>query len=785
VLPSAPSALPGSPIRPSRNSRRRAAVLIAVHVVFIAHLVHWSLAGQTLSPVEPSEAMETIRAGRVNAGALFFAAALAATLVLGRFFCGWGCHLVALQDLCGWFLKRIGLRPRPFRSRLLVFVPLLAALYMFVWPAVHRWWVGAARPPWTNHVTKAEFWETFPGPVIAVLTLAVCGFAIVYFLGNKGFCTYACPYGGFFGVLDRLAVGRIRVTDACNQCGHCSAVCTSNVRVAEEVKLYRMVVDPGCMKCMDCVSVCPNDALYFGFGRPELLAPKPPAARKAVRFDGSWTEEAGMAVVFAASVLVWRGLYGQVPFLFSLGLAAITTFIALKAWHLLRRRDLSMHHLQLKRGGTIRPAGRAFLFGAAALGLFFVHSAFIQAAQWRGTQFFERTAPAVGDWPLATSLRPLPTQSERSAAAAAGRWLARAERFGLFRSPAVDEMQTWLDLLHDGGAAAADRLARLTTGYPKNSGWRESYAACLLFLGRDREAEQAARAALDRAPHSAAARGTLGMIRFRRGEFAAAADAFAAALERAHHRDEHGEIVPLSPVFVSYRAEACRRAGRFDDAFAAESQAPVRPDAMMAEWDRSLRLDPKSAWKRRARAAARVRSAALVHPAQAARLLQIAAEELLAVTEADADDFLAWMHLALARAGLGDLDGALAALVRAQTIAPDSWTVPDQRAVTLTMARRYDAALAEARLAAERNPRSADVRARLGAVILARGDVAGAVETYREAVRLAPDNEEYRLRLAYLLHETGRSAEAAALLAELSRSPDLRVRQSAAEMAGR
>ena len=35
-----------------------------------------------------------------------------------------------------------------------------------------------------------------------------------------------------------------------------------------------MVVDPGCMKCMDCVSVCPNDALYFGFGKPTLMAPK-------------------------------------------------------------------------------------------------------------------------------------------------------------------------------------------------------------------------------------------------------------------------------------------------------------------------------------------------------------------------------------------------------------------------------------------------------------------------------------------------------------------------------
>ena len=128
----------------------------------------------------------------------------------------------------------------------------------------------------------------------------------VYFLGAKGFCTYACPYGGFFGVADKLAPGRIRVTDACNECGHCTAVCTSNVIVHREVKEFGMVVDPGCMKCMDCVSVCPNDALYFGFGRPSIgISTK----KVAKNFSLTWPEELGAAAVFFLSFMaVWGRL---------------------------------------------------------------------------------------------------------------------------------------------------------------------------------------------------------------------------------------------------------------------------------------------------------------------------------------------------------------------------------------------------------------------------------------------------------------------------------------------
>ena len=86
------------------------------------------IAGRTLSPVEPSEAMYTLNDGQVNAGFIFFALAIASTLLLGRFVCGWGCHLVAYQDLSAWLLKRVGIKPKAFRSRILVFAPLALAL---------------------------------------------------------------------------------------------------------------------------------------------------------------------------------------------------------------------------------------------------------------------------------------------------------------------------------------------------------------------------------------------------------------------------------------------------------------------------------------------------------------------------------------------------------------------------------------------------------------------------------------------------------------------------------
>ena len=344
----------------------------------IGHVVQWLLMGSTLAPIEPSESIQTVREGVITVGAIFFLLAIGSTAVLGRFFCGWGCHVILLQDWCGRLLARIGLRPKPFRARLLRWVPLGLALYMFAWPVAHRFlvapWTGGAAPwpGWSWEVTTDHFWETFPGLLMAVPFLLVCGFLTVYLLGMKGYCTYACPYGGVFAPADLVAPVRIRVTDACEHCGHCTAACTSNVRVHEEVAAFGMVVDPGCMKCLDCVDACPNDALHVGFGRPAIAVTAEERASAidsgAVRprHDLSWSEEIAVLVIGIGFLLAIRGLY-SLPLLFAGGVAVCGTWTVWKAWRTLRDRDVSFHRVALRRGGRFRPAGVAFIVIAAGV----------------------------------------------------------------------------------------------------------------------------------------------------------------------------------------------------------------------------------------------------------------------------------------------------------------------------------------------------------------------------------------------------------------------------------
>ncbi|MFQ5653561.1 MAG: 4Fe-4S binding protein, partial [Planctomycetota bacterium] len=426
-----------APLKPRRRyGRWRAATLTSVYLLMGVHIAHWKIAGKTLAPLELNEVMNTLEQGVITAGFIFMSIAVVTVLFFGRFLCSWGCHILALEDLCSWLLKKIGIRPKPFRSRILLLVPPATMFYMFLWPQVSRLLQGRElsefrvqgdEEGWASFVTD-NFWRNLPGPWIIFLTFMICGFLIVYILGSRSFCRYVCPYGVIFAFTDRFAPGNIVSTGECQECGKCTATCQSQVRVHEELKLYGKVVNPACMKDLDCVNICPNHAIGYRFTWPAFFKSWRRKGLSRTRYDFSLGEETLMAVTFLTSLAVFRGLYGYVPFLMSLGLAAVLAFAAVLLVRLTGAGSLKLNNLELKSSGRLTRPGWAFVSLLLIFSLFAAHSGFIRAHEALGNRAYDRVTEARG---AGVGLPP-------AEIAAAIRHYGACDRWGLIDPPYID-----------------------------------------------------------------------------------------------------------------------------------------------------------------------------------------------------------------------------------------------------------------------------------------------------------------------------------------------------------
>ncbi len=84
---------------------------------------------------------------------------------------------------------------------------------------------------------------------------------VLSILMYRPFCKYVCPLGAMYGLLNPIALYRLRFSeDKCIHCGRCAKACGMCLDPVKELNHGE------CVRCGDCVNVCPTSALSMGFG---------------------------------------------------------------------------------------------------------------------------------------------------------------------------------------------------------------------------------------------------------------------------------------------------------------------------------------------------------------------------------------------------------------------------------------------------------------------------------------------------------------------------------------
>ncbi|HTS81071.1 MAG TPA: DUF3857 domain-containing protein [Myxococcaceae bacterium] len=125
-------------------------------------------------------------------------------------------------------------------------------------------------------------------------------------------------------------------------------------------------------------------------------------------------------------------------------------------------------------------------------------------------------------------------------------------------------------------------------------------------------------------------------------------------------------------------------------------------------------------------------------------------------------------QLLLARAE-DELGDSVAAARRIEALPPATWKIPDAARERVRNARRLDRmdeAVARQHDVLDARPGDGAGLALLAEMLADRGDVPGAADALRKALRLSPTGNDVRLRLAELLSSNGRLDEGLALFAE-------------------
>jgi ferredoxin-type protein NapH len=214
---------------------------------------------------DPLVLLQSLVAGHALASAAVVGAITVLVLYLvvgGRAYCAWVCPINLVTDWAFWLRTRLRIpvawQPRK-GTRLWVLGTLLAVSAV----------TGTIAWELVNPITLLHRGLVFGLGLAWLVVLAVFAFDLA--VSRRGWCSYVCPVGAFYGLVGTASLLRVNARNraACTDCGDCYRVCPEPHVLVPVLKpegaAASIVVRSGdCTNCGACLDVCAEDVFRFG-----------------------------------------------------------------------------------------------------------------------------------------------------------------------------------------------------------------------------------------------------------------------------------------------------------------------------------------------------------------------------------------------------------------------------------------------------------------------------------------------------------------------------------------